>query len=353
MANRKHSPALFSLVIIFLVACHSPAPGPGVTEIGQGHIPDIASAPDGRQVIVYGSKDSIFSSVGNGSAFSTPRLVAVLPGLAAAAMRGPQVALTRSGMVILAATNAGNIYAFTKTGDHPWSAPVKVTDRDSVNLEELTDLAADGDSTYAVWLDLRTDHRNKIFGAGSADGGKTWTPNQLIYKSPDSTVCQCCKPSVDMKDGKVYVMFRNWLDGKRDFYLATSNNNGAAFNSPVKLGEGSWALNGCPMDGGSLTLDKKGQPQTIWRREKLLYTASAGAPEMAVGEGKNPSIASVDGNNILAWTKNDSIVIQKSNGQAVVLGKGANPRLTAVGDTKVSCTWENNGQIMSARLNVN
>jgi hypothetical protein len=349
MAKRKISPALFILLLACLAGCKSPSPHPKITVIGRGHLPDIASGEDGKQHIVFGSSDSIFYALSKdeGSTFTPPALVAVLPGLAAAAMRGPQIAVTQSGIVVLAGTHAGNLYAFTKSGDQPWSPAVNVTDKDSVNLEQFTDLAAEGNHVFAVWLDLRDDHRNKIYGALSKDGGQHWSANRLVYKSPDSTVCQCCKPGTVMKDGKVYVMFRNWLDGNRDFYLAESGDNGETFHPPVKLGSGSWALNGCPMDGGAITIDGNDQPQTIWRRKDLLFTATTGIPEIPVASGRNPAITSIDNHNVFAWVKDDSIQLRKSNGNTVLLGKGTLPRLAAAGH-KIWCSWEDEGQILSA-----
>ena len=37
----------------------------------------------------------------------------------------------------------------------------------------------------------------------------------LSGASPDTTVCECCKPSVVIEGNNVYVMFRNWLNGNR------------------------------------------------------------------------------------------------------------------------------------------
>jgi hypothetical protein len=34
-------------------------------------------------------------------------------------------------------------------------------------------LAAEGNHLFAVWLDLRGNKRNKIYGAESTDGGKS------------------------------------------------------------------------------------------------------------------------------------------------------------------------------------
>ncbi len=114
-------------------------------------------------------------------------------------------------------------------------------------------LSADGQNAFAVWLDLRDKH-NKIFGAKSTDGGKTWGKNIMIYASPDTTVCECCKPSVVMKGNNIYVMFRNWLNGNRDLHIIQSTDIGLNFGQAQKLGAGSWTLNGCPMDGANWRL---------------------------------------------------------------------------------------------------
>ena len=84
-------------------------------------------------------------------------------------------------------------------------------------------------NAFVVWLDLRGNKRNKIYGANSNDGGRSWSQNILIYTSPDTTVCECCKPSVAMQGNNVYVMFRNWLNGNRDLYVIQSSNGGTSF----------------------------------------------------------------------------------------------------------------------------
>ena len=73
-----------------------------------------------------------------------------------------------------------------------------MNDPDTTAKEGLMALSADKENVFAVWLDLRGNKRNKIYGAKSIDGGKTWSKNIMIYTSPDTTVCECCKPSVDM-----------------------------------------------------------------------------------------------------------------------------------------------------------
>src|SRR3954467_15560612 len=58
-----------------------------------------------------------------------------------------------------------------------------------------------------------------------------------------------------------------------------------------KLGQGTWLLNACPMDGGGLALDSKSVVHSVWRRDASVYATSGTGKEVEVGRGKNPSIA--------------------------------------------------------------
>jgi hypothetical protein len=207
-------------------------------------------------------------------------------------------------------------------------------------------LAADRNNAFAVWLDLRDKH-NKIFGSSSTDGGKTWSRNKLVYASPDTTVCECCKPSVVVKGNNVYVMFRNWLKGNRDLYLIQSADNGNTFAKAEKLGNGSWALNGCPMDGGSFTIDKKGNLQTVWNRKGTIYACEPGKNETALGTGRSCTLETVNGKNIYAWVENGEVVVLKPGGKEVV-GKGQLPIIKSIGNDHALCVWENEKQIHKA-----
>jgi hypothetical protein len=314
--------------------------------IGNGEIPNIATDKSGTIHLVYGLGDSVMytSSPDNGQSFSSPSVVAVLPGLYSFAMRGPQIAVNNSDVIITACTGQGNIYSYYKDKEN-WKPGARVNDVDTVAKEGLMALAADGENAFAVWLDLRQNKRNKIYGAESTDGGKSWSKNKMIYTSPDTGVCPCCKPSVIMKEKKIYVMFRNWLHGDRDLYLAESDNNGVSFLAAQKLGINNWKLNACPMDGGGLSLNKNGKVQTIWRREGNIFTAIPGSPEVKIGEGRNCTMTSFDNKNIYAWSDNQKVILMKAGGQKKIIGQGNLPVLKALDADHVICAWQNDKQI--------
>jgi hypothetical protein len=314
--------------------------------IGNGQIPDIAKDKSGVIHLVYGLGDSVMytSSTDDGQSFSAPSVVAVLPAMYSFAMRGPQIAVNNSGVIITACTKQGNIFSYYKDQGN-WKQGARVNDVDSVAKEGLMALAADGENAFAVWLDVRGNKRNKIYGARSADGGKSWSQNEMIYTSPDTGVCPCCKPSVVINGQHVYVMFRNWLQGNRDLYLIESENNGQSFSAAQKLGNGSWKLNACPMDGGGLAINKNGKVQTVWRREGNIFTAIPGIQEVEIGRGRNCSMATVNNKNIFAWTDDQKVILMEAGGQKKVIGKGSLPVVQALDDQHAICIWQNDKQI--------
>jgi hypothetical protein len=314
--------------------------------IANGQMPQLAKDKN-NLYLVYGTGDSIMYSysLDNGNTFSTPVLIKQLPHVYSFAMRGPQIAATDKGVLITACTNEGNIYSFYKENGGNWKQGNRLNDVDTIAKEGLMALSAYGNSAFAVWLDLRGNKRNKIYGAKSVDGGKTWSKNIMIYTSPDSTVCECCKPSVVVWKNKVTVMFRNWINGNRDLYLVQSNNAGSSFGNAEKLGTGSWKLNGCPMDGGNLIVNANGELQTVWRRESKIYFDTPGETEKEIGNGRNCTIETMNNSNVYAWMENGNIVVLKPNGDKKITGEGSQPVLKAIDNNHIICLWESNKQI--------
>jgi hypothetical protein len=281
-----------------------------------------------------------------GSSFSLPVIIDTLHGLVASATRGPQISTTKNGLAVIAVNKNGDIFSYTKDAAGKWNRAGKVNDVDTTDKEGFLGLSGDGENNlFAIWTDLRNDKHNKIFGARSTDGGKTWHKNILVYASPDSTVCECCKPSVVMKGANVFVMFRNWLHGNRDMYIIRSSDGGETFGEATKLGKGSWALNGCPMDGGSLAVNNEDAIQTVWRRKSKIYSCEPGKSEKEIGEGKSCVMETANNKNIYAWVNNGNVTCLLPDGSQKVVGKGSLPVLKSINDNEVICVWENNQQI--------
>jgi hypothetical protein len=145
-------------------------------------------------------------------------------------------------------------------------------------------------------------------------------------------------------------MFRNWLNGNRDLYLIQSSNGGQTFGLAQKLGTGSWALKGCPMDGGGLVVDKAGNPQTVWNRKGKIYSSEPGKEEIELGEGRSCTLESVNGKNVYAWVENGNVMVMKPQGRKVDLGKGQLPIIKAINNEHILCVWEADKQIHTTVL---
>jgi hypothetical protein len=349
---------ILSLSLILLLCSHF-KPGPHsafitATVLANGEMPFLATDHNAQFHLVFGQGDSIMYSASDGkdAGFSKPVLVAKIPGLFSSSMRGPQIIATDRGTAIIACTQSGNIYSLWKDPLGHWGGPSKVNDLEGVSKEGLIALGADGKYLFAIWLDLRGNKKNKLVGARSDDGGKTWSKNMIIYNSPDGSICECCKPSIAVKGDQVFILFRNSLKGNRDLYLINSNNGGRNFGKAEKLGEGSWPLNGCPMDGGGLSLNDNNNPQTIWRRKNKLYACEPGKAEKEIGEGRNPSIAIVQGQNVYVWSGSGEIILTTAKGKKQILGKGSLPVIKSTSDGRIVCAWENNQHIEVASLNL-
>jgi hypothetical protein len=104
------------------------------------------------------------------------------------------------------------------------------------------------------------------------------------------------------------------------------------------------------MDGGGLTIDRNGTPQTVWRREGKIYTATPGMPEQEIGEGRGCSIETMGKKNIYAWTENGNVIVMKRGGMKINLGKGSLPLVKTLNNEKVICVWENEKEIHTSVL---
>ena len=344
--------ALFTL----LSFVHSDSGDGNIKIADKGLQPDITISRNGQVQVVYGVEDKIFYSFSTdeGLTFSFPELIAQLPGLHLGMTRGPRIASTDNYTVVTAINKQGNIYAYRlDPKNQQWSAPVQVNDADTLAKEGFVAVAGGNkNKVHAAWLDLRGKGGNKIYGAVSEDGGKSWSGNQQLYQSPEGTVCECCRPSL-MADanGQVAVMFRNWLNGSRDLYLIQSENEGSTFGKAQKLGFGTWQLKGCPMDGGDISIDEKGNVVTVWKRKNEIFLSQPGKAEIRLGEGRTPTMAATDRGTLVAWQHDGEILVRNSNGNIESLGKGAYPQFAAsLNQDYAIVVWEADEQIMLKKL---
>jgi hypothetical protein len=316
--------------------------------------------------IAFGSGSTVLVAIStdNGETFGRPVRVAEAPVLPLSRHRGPRIAISGNIIVVTAVigdTEAkgehshglpsdGDLVAWRSADQgHTWSKAVRINDVPAAPREGLHTLATDNHGhLFAAWLDQR-DRGTELFGAWSSDSGATWSRNVKIYESPDGTICQCCHPtSVFTEDGTVLVMWRNALAGSRDFYVISSDSD-HHFSSPRKLGNGTWKIDACPMDGGGMVSDY-GKTTTVWRRENGIYLDELGQPESKLGDGKDVTLAVEGGLPFVAWIKDSQLVLWHDGKQDVIAQEAAFPNLSTLPNGDILLAWEAKSGISTRRI---
>lgn len=331
--------AIFVLLVLsFTTVCSQ-------THLGEGEQPQLTIDRSGTVRLVYGKDDEIYYSRSSdyGKTFSTPVIIGKVKEMHLGMTRGPQLASSRDFSMVTAMDKVGNIHSFRlshKTGK--WERAGNVNDLQGSAPEGLMSIAADDKNTfYAVWLDLRENRKNNICFS-SYNGKSNWSKNQFAYKSPESHVCECCKPSIAVKGKHVAIMFRNWLKGSRDLYFCESTDSGMNFTEAQKLGIGTWPLKGCPMDGGGITLDSEYRIQTAWQRDGAVFYAEPGKPEEKIADGRSVKV----NGNIVTWARGSDLVLKKIHGKELEVGKGSALEAVALKDNSILAVWEKDNKIV-------
>jgi len=348
---------MMMIPILFLMATTIPS----VEQSTPSRQPQLAAA-HGIVAMTFGSGSKIYfaSSPDQGKTWNAPVKVAEASSLALGRHRGPRVAILKDAIVISAVVGGAGIkQADTLTAyrsldrGKTWTRAGVINDVPASTREGLHAMTAAPDGTlFAAWLDLR-DKGTRLYGSKSTDGGVTWSKNVAIYTSPEGTICQCCHPTLTVDaSGRVYAMWRNVIDGSRDFYV-TSSIDGSHFSEAAKLGEGTWKLNACPMDGGGLAVED-GKLTSAWRRDGDIFLIEPGtSKERKIGPGKDVTLARTRNHETyLAWTKDGGIhaLTPKSTTAVQLATEGGFPTLIALEDGTVLAAWETHDTIETKRL---
>ncbi|GAA4102071.1 hypothetical protein [Mucilaginibacter panaciglaebae] len=343
-----HSLLSSTFIVVILASFNSP----NVVTVAEGQQPQISLDNTGIIRIVFGRSDSIFcsASANKGKTFGKAVLVGVVKNMHLGMARGPQFASSAHYSVITAMDKTGNIHFFLLNNQKGrWQDKGLVNDIKAVAPEGLMNIACDNrDNFYATWLDLRLNKRNNIFFSSLPAGHTHWLKNTLVYQSPDEHVCECCRPSITVKGTNVAIMFRNWLNGSRDLYLATSANKGQTFKSAVKLGAGTWKLNACPMDGGGLSFNADNTINTTWQRQGTVYYCKFGEYERDLGSGRDCSISSNGNETLVSMSEGGNLKYKNlQTNKETAVGKGSYLKTMILPDNSVLCVWEENHEIKS------
>ena len=160
-----------------------------------------------------------------------------------------------------------------------FATEVKVNDDKAPGPHGMHSLAVAGDGRiYAAWLDERNVHapmpstkgeghhmesNRDLYLAYSTDGGRSFSANKKVA----SDACPCCKTALTIStDGTLYAGWRQVLPGSfRHIAVAGSTDGGKNFSTPTIVSDDHWMLQGCPVSGPSLSVDRaSGNLKVVW-----------------------------------------------------------------------------------------
>lgn len=268
--------------------------------------PATAAAPDGTFYVAWVNHEAKQADVmlarfnTEGVQQGSPVRVNRQPGVATA-WRGdqPSLAIAPDGAVYVLWTarveakekHGTDIYlSVSNDRGQSFASEVKVNDDKVPNAHGMHSLAVAKDGRiYAAWLDERNVHEPKpstkaeghhmesnreLYLSYSTDGGHTFSLNRKVA----AEACPCCKTALAVAaDGTLYASWRQVLPGSfRHITVAASNDGGTTFSQPVIVSDDHWVLQGCPVSGPSLSVDRaSGNLKVVW---------------YAAGEGNAPGV---------------------------------------------------------------
>lgn len=276
-----------------------------------------------------GASDIYYSHMGPGaSAWSRPLRVNSVPGsaIATGSVRGPQIAVGRSGRVYVAWMGSEKAWPrgpkrsspmlFTRlNGAGTAFEPQRNVMQYATGLDGGSSIAADGlGNVYVVWHanpEANGEANRKVYIARSTDDGKTFGREFAADAGPTGA-CGCCgMRAFDDSRGDLYILFRTATrDIHRDMDLLVSRDHGRTFTGTRV---GLWLLNACPMSTAFLS-QGGGGVLAAWETAGQVYfdkinpstfriSPAIAAPGPA-GDRKHPAVVENDrGATLLAWTE--------------------------------------------------
>jgi len=148
--------------------------------------------------------------------------------------------------------------AYSTDAGKTWQQGAKPTGSDADQSHH--ELLADQEGRFhAVWLDDRDENGYQgVRYARSSDIGKSWELAQTI----DDSSCSCCWNRLAIgADGKLNVLYRDMKP--RDMALAQSADAGASWQRLSTVGEFNWIFDGCPHNGGGLSVAGDGSLHSL------------------------------------------------------------------------------------------
>jgi hypothetical protein len=288
-----------------------------------------AFAPNGDLWRVWSQQDSVYFQISpdNGKNFAVAKVVAMpKEKISARNENRPKIAFdSKQGVYLSWATprekkyTADIRYSYSSDYGKTFSTPITVNDDGLLAGHSFNEMVVNDENDVSiVWLDGRLKQR-KDAGNGSAiflaSGNMTKTTTQFVNQEVVNGTCVCCRLAVDYnQQGKLAILWRHiYGDNIREFAITTLGEQ----STPYQVSHDHWKINGCPHQGGALSIAKDNRYHMVWynqgdKGKGIFYSYSNDAGKslslpLAVGEqaaqAAHPHMSEKKGVIDIVWTQ--------------------------------------------------
>lgn len=164
-------------------------------------------------------------------------------------------------------------FSYSADNGKTFSTPITVNNDNLLTGHSFNEMhvAANGDINI-VWLDGRLSYQLRKQGKqtnGSALflGQANFRNNQTIFTNQQlaNNTCVCCRIAIDVnQSNELAILWRHiYGDNIREFALLTLDDKKTE-QQPIQLSNDHWKINGCPHQGGGLSIDENNQYHMVW-----------------------------------------------------------------------------------------
>lgn len=244
----------------------------------------VAFAPNGDLWRLWAQDSSLYFQISedNGTHFSNVKRVDIdQEEISARNESRPKIAFDKfQGVYLSWTTPKEEKYTadvrFTYSSDYgkTFTQPVTVNNDNLVTGHRFNELAVtdEGDISI-VWLDSRLLYQLRLEGKptnGSALylGKANYRKNDTVFTNEQlaNNTCVCCRLAIEYNaQGELAVFWRHiYGDNIREFALLTITQGEDAQKLPYQISYDHWKINGCPHQGGGISVDETNRYHMVW-----------------------------------------------------------------------------------------
>jgi len=300
-----------------------------------------AFAPNGDLWRLWAQQQKLWVQISqdNGISFSAPKSLAIpAEKISARNENRPKIAFDNAGGVYLSwATprerkyTADVRFSYSKDYGNSFLKPITVNNDNLLAGHSFNEMlvTANGEVSI-VWLDGRLSHQ--LRKQGKKSNGSALFLAQANFKEASSDnlavftnqqlangTCVCCRIAMDFnKKGDLAILWRHiYGDNIREFALLTHIKNEETGRKIYQVSHDHWKINGCPHQGGAISVDKENRYHMVWFNQgelgKGIFYASSGdqgktlSQPISVGtlsqQASHPYVNKNNENIDIVWTQ--------------------------------------------------